>query len=215
MMAGLRVALIDDHPPILRGVVDAIASVLPLEDALTAHRVNEVLDAGGPYDVVVLDLQLGDGSLPADNVSALVGRGWPTLLYTQETNAAVVGRCFRAGASGIVAKTEELSVLAEAVRIVAGGEPYLSGDWAGILDSQEQEIPNLAPREAEALRLYATGLPMKSVARRMGIAPDTVKDYLMRVRRRYDQVGRPAATKTELYMRAVEDGFVEAPRPTR
>lgn len=214
-MAGLRVALVDDHPPILRGAVDAIASVLPLDSALTVHRVNEVLDVGGPYDVVVLDLQLGDGSDPVDNVSALVGKGWPTLLYTQETNAAVVGRCFRAGASGIVGKTEELSVLADAVRIVAGGEPYLSGDWAGVLDSQAQDIPNLAPREAEALRLYATGLPMKSVARRMGISPDTVKDYLMRVRRRYDLVGRPAATKTDLYIRAVEDGFVDGPRSTR
>jgi two-component system, NarL family, response regulator DevR len=52
---------------------------------------------------------------------------------------------------------------------------------------------------------------MKSVARRMGISPETVKDYLMRVRRRYGEVGRPAATKTELYFRAVEDGLVPPP----
>ena len=211
-MTGLRLALVDDHPPILRGAVDAIASDLSLESVLTARRVSDVLEAGGPFDVVVLDLQLGDGSDPVDNIGAMVSRGWPTLIYTQETSVGAVGRCFRAGASGIVGKTEELSVLADAVRIVAGGEPYLSGDWASAIDSRSDEIPNLAPREAEALRLYATGLPMKSVARRMGIAPDTVKDYLMRVRRRYEQVGRPAPTKTELYIRAVEDGFVEAPR---
>jgi len=59
--------------------------------------------------------------------------------------------------------------------------------------------------------MYASGLPMKSVARRMGISPETVKDYLMRVRRRYEEVGRPAATKTELYFRAVEDGLVDPP----
>ena len=80
-----------------------------------------------------------------------------------------------------------------------------------MLRSDAAAIPSLAPREAEALRMYASGLPMKSVARRMGISPETVKDYLMRVRRRYDEVGRPAATKTELYVRAMEDGLVNPP----
>lgn len=209
--APLVIALIDDHPPILRAVIDELTATLGVHRTLTARHVDEILGTPGPYDVVVLDLQLADGTDPADNVRRMVDRGWPVLLYTQETSARVVARCFKAGASGIVGKNQELDDLVDAVRVIAEGQPYLSGDWAAALASEAASIPSLAPRESEALRLYASGLPMKSVARRMSISPETVKDYLMRIRRRYQEVGRPASTKTELYLRAVEDGLVPPP----
>ena len=208
---GLRVALVDDHPAILRAVMGEITAALRVADVCRARHVDEVLTTPGPYDVVVLDVQLADDSDPADNVRRLTERGWPVLLYTQEANARMVARCFRAGAKGIVSKSQDLADLLEAVNLISDGQPYLSGEWASVLNSDAAVIPSLAPREAEALRMYASGLPMKSVARRMGISPETVKDYLMRVRRRYDEVGRPAATKTELYVRAVEDGLVDPP----
>ncbi len=208
---GLRVALIDDHPAILRAVMGEVTAAFRVAEVCRAQRVDEVLATPGPYDVVVLDVQLGDDSDPADNVRRLADKGWPVLLYTQEANPRLVARCFRAGAKGIVGKSHELADLLEAVGLIADGQPYLSGEWASVLRSDAAVIPSLAPREAEALRMYASGLPMKSVARRMGISPETVKDYLMRVRRRYDEVGRPAATKTELYVRAMEDGLVAPP----
>lgn len=207
----LAVAMIDDHPAILSATVSELASRLTLARSVTGRHVDDILATSGPYDVVVLDLQLSDNSEPSDNVRRLTDRGWPVLLYTQETNARVVARCFRAGARGIVGKHQELSELADAVGVIAGGQPYLSSDWAAALASDVDAVPALAPREAQALRLYASGLPMKSVARRMGISAETVKGYLMLVRRRYDEVGRPAATKSELYLRAVQDGFVPPP----
>ena len=208
---GLTVALVDDHPAILRAVISEIMAAFPMSEVCQSKHVDDVLATPGPYDLVVLDVQLGDDSDPATNVRRVSERGWPVLLYTQETNARVVARCFRAGASGIVGKSQDLADLLEAVRLIVSGQPHLSGDWASALSSDAAAIPSLAPREAEALRMYASGLPMKSVARRMGISPETVKDYLMRVRRRYEEVGRPAATKTELYFRAVEDGLVDPP----
>jgi DNA-binding NarL/FixJ family response regulator len=208
---GLRVALVDDHPAILRAVMAEITAAFHVAEVFRARRVDEILATPGPYEIVVLDVQLGDDSDPADNVRRISDQGWPVLLYTQEANARMVARCFRAGAKGIVGKSQDLADLLEAVSLVAAGQPYLSGEWAAVLSSDAAVIPSLAPREAEALKMYASGLPMKSVARRMGISPETVKDYLMRVRRRYDEVGRPAATKTELYVRAMEDGLVDPP----
>lgn len=208
---GLRVALVDDHPAILRALITEITAALHAAEIFSARDVDGVLATQGPYDLVVLDVQLADDSEPAENVRRITARGWPVLLYTQGTNARVIARCFRAGAKGIVGKSQDLADLLEAVSLIADGQPYLSDDWAAVLSSDAAVIPSLAPREAEALKMYASGLPMKSVARRMGISPETVKDYLMRVRRRYDEVGRPAATKSELYVRAVEDGLVDPP----
>lgn len=212
-MEGLRLGVVDDHPPILRGVIDGLRDLLdPVLCAVTAATVPELLASGEDVSMVLLDIHLNDDSDPAENVEILVSRGWPVLLYTQEHRASVVSRCFRAGASGLVNKHEDLAVLAGAIRRVAAGEPHFSPQWAASLaDDTSWRVPDLTSREAEALRYYATGLPLKSVARRMNIAQDTAKEYLIRTRRKYAQAGRPAATKTELYIRAVEDGHVPGP----
>jgi two-component system, NarL family, nitrate/nitrite response regulator NarL len=68
--------------------------------------------------------------------------------------------------------------------------------------------PTLSHQERRALQLYATGLPMKSVAKKMAISEETVKQYLGRVRQKYIVAGRAAPTKLELYHRAVEDGHL-------
>ena len=45
----------------------------------------------------------------------------------------------------------------------------------------------------------------------MEISPHTVKEYLDRVRAKYQQVGRPARTRTELYAEASRDGLLLEP----
>lgn len=52
---------------------------------------------------------------------------------------------------------------------------------------------------------------LAAVARIVGIAQDTVNDYLRRVRLKYAAADRPAPTKTELFMRAQEDGYLPGP----
>lgn len=207
----LVIALIDDHPAILSAVIHELSAALGISSTLTARHVAEVLGTPGPYDVVVLDLQLADGTDPADNVRRLAERGWPVLLYTQEVNARLVARCFAAGASGIVGKGQELEDLVDAIRVVTAGEPYLSSDWAAALVSAADSIPALTPRERQALALYATGLTQDAVARRMHISADTLKEHLKHLRTRYAGVGRPAPDKIDLYKRAVEDGYVPPP----
>ena len=68
--------------------------------------------------------------------------------------------------------------------------------------------PVLSHREREVLRLYASNLPSTSVARQLGITEGSVKEYLKRVRRKYQQLGLAAGTKRDLYHRAREDGLV-------
>lgn len=54
-------------------------------------------------------------------------------------------------------------------------------------------------------------MKLTSVARRLGVTEDTVRTYLLRARNKYSLAGRPANTKTDLYIRAVEDGILPAP----
>ena len=211
--AALRIGAIDDHPAILRGVVSALATYLPVPATVVlADTVDALLDHLQPVDIVLLDLSLGDGSSPEDNVGRLRKHGLDVLLFTQEVQPRRVAAALAAGAKGVVGKGQDLEELADAVMVVAAGDVHLSQEWAAALESQSQRItPKLSQRELEALELYAAGLPMKSVAHRLNIGMDTVREYLLRVRAKYESSGRPANTKTDLYIRAVEDGYLPPP----
>ncbi len=211
-MAGVRLGLVDDHRAISAGVPVGLATQLTLDGPVVQARTVTELESAteGPFDVVILDVRLDDGSDPADNVRRLCARGWSVLLYTNEVSASVLAQCLSAGARGVVGKHEDWPVLAEAVLTAAGGDDFCNPEWAIAVDALAAagRIPSLSEREVQVVKLYAAGLPAKSVARRLGIAEDTVKEFLRRIRRKYAAAGRPAATKAELTLRAVEDGHV-------
>ena len=50
------------------------------------------------------------------------------------------------------------------------------------------------------------------VARRLGMYPETLKTHLRRIRQKYREADRPAPTRRDLYVRAVEDGLLPPPR---
>nr|WP_255480951.1 LuxR C-terminal-related transcriptional regulator [Quadrisphaera sp. RL12-1S] len=53
-------------------------------------------------------------------------------------------------------------------------------------------------RELEVLALYATGIPAKSVARRMGVGLETVKTYVKRLRAKAEPLSIATTTRLEL-----------------
>jgi two-component system, NarL family, nitrate/nitrite response regulator NarL len=117
-----------------------------------------------------------------------------------------------AGARGYALKSEQATQVRSAIREVAAGRDWITPHLAYILATDDgPDGPALSHQERRALQLYATGLPMKSVARKMTISEETVKQYLGRVREKYALAGRAAPTKLELYYRAVEDGHLPPP----
>ena len=72
-----------------------------------------------------------------------------------------------------------------------------------------REIKDAARRQLAAVG--ADGLSLRAVARELGMDRETLKTHLRRIRAKYTEVGRPAPTRRDLYVRAVEDGLVPAP----
>jgi DNA-binding CsgD family transcriptional regulator len=76
--------------------------------------------------------------------------------------------------------------------------------------------PRLAPRQREVLVAYAVGNDvLPTVARRLGMERETFKTHLRRIRKKYEAVGRPAPTRRDLYVRALEDGLIAPPADGR
>lgn len=209
-----RLAIIDDHELVregLRALLGSDASVTA-EGYVVVYCGDSVADAiGSGVDVALLDVELGsDQPDVATNCRALVSSGVGVLLISAFDEPGAVRAGLASGALGFVPKRVSLDDLHEALRSVAADEMYLSVDLAALLASGP-EVPDLSPRERDALRLYASGLKLAAVARRMDISPHTVKEYLDRVRAKYQQVGRPARTRTELYAEASRDGLLLEP----
>jgi two-component system, NarL family, nitrate/nitrite response regulator NarL len=158
--------------------------------------------------VMLLDVDLGAGSDPVGvNVVHCVTAGIPVLLISSNEDSIAIKAGINAGALGFVPKRVSYQDLSKALEYVSRGEIFLSVDLAAIL-SGSTEKPELSPRELDALRLYASGLTLNSVARRMDISPHTAKEYLDRVRTKYGHIGREARTRTELYVAAQDDGLL-------
>jgi DNA-binding NarL/FixJ family response regulator len=99
-----------------------------------------------------------------------------------------------------------------AIREIAAGRDWISARLAYVFATDDAaDRPALSDQEKRAPQLYAAGLPLKSVARKMAISEETVKQYLRRVRSKYALAGRASPTKLALYYRAVEDGHLLPP----
>jgi DNA-binding NarL/FixJ family response regulator len=215
-----RIGLVEDHESVAIGLAAMLAPEPDLDLVLTAGTVPELLaaavgratDTQPALDLVVLDLRLADGSSPEDNVRALRNRGMEVLVFTGADNAFLVRAAAKAGVLGVVRKSEDVPTVVAAMRRAASGEQVVTTDWAAAIDADPQlSNVGLSPRQEEVLTLYASGEKASRVARLTGLSEQTVNDYLGRIRQKYADAGRPAPTKTDLYKRAVEDGWLPVP----
>lgn len=211
-----RIGHIDDHVTTrvgLRTLLDGCEDLVLVAGAAT---VPELLEQTTDLDLVLLDLRLADGSTPRSNVAALQEQGMEVLAYTSGEDPYMLRQAARAGVLGVLPKTEDEATVVSAIREAAFGHIVPSAEWAAAIDG-DPGLPDvgLTPRQREVLELYASGLTAVSVARRTGLAEQTVLDYINRIRRKYAEAGRPATSKTDLFQRALEDGFAPLPETPR
>lgn len=141
---------------------------------------------------------------------------WRAAATHRKNGTTATEDSFAARADSLNSETQELPSVDDMARSSDSAapkwiRPRARGRFSG--PRYVSDWPSLSPQEKRLLMLYATGLPMKSVARRMEIRLDTAKQYLHRARTKYAEAGRPAWTKVELHRRAIEDGYLPVPVP--
>ncbi|WP_062077348.1 response regulator transcription factor [Demequina globuliformis] len=202
-----RIALVEDHALISMGFTDLVASAPDIELVAAVTTVRDL--PATPLDLVVLDLRLADGSAPADNVATVLATRTPVLIYTGAEDRTLIQSAARSGASGLVRKSAAPEELLEAIRVAAAGGAVFTTEWAAAIDAAADLVDaGLSEREMEVLAMYAAGETAQSVASELGISKATVADYVIRIRRKYFEAGRPAASRVDLYRRAMEDGLL-------
>lgn len=208
----VKVAIVDDHDAI-RFAFKTACEEYGLQFCGASDTVAGLLalNPGNPCEVVVLDLSLADGSVVADNVKAILEAGSQVLVFSIADKRAQVASALKAGAAALVRKSQSMEDLVKAIRLVACGVVVNNTETSAVIDSDLafKTQAKLSPREREVLTLYASGFALKQAAAEMNIAQSTAKELIDRVRAKYSSVGRPTSTKTDLLLRAIEDGILE------
>ena len=194
---------------------DAMVSLLVphLEDVDIVYAGDSIEDAMSAIatqgaDLVILDLDLNDGRSPVLNVASMADLGVPVIVVSALGDPATIRACLAAGVLGFVSKQARPEEVLQALTAALRGEQTMSPEVASALISQPNDQLNLSDQERRAMVLYASGLKMESVARRMNVSRTTAEEYIKRVRAKARKAGTPMPTKTDMYRMAQRAGML-------
>lgn len=211
-MSGIRVLLVDDHPVVRAGLRALLGDFDGLEVAAEAadgaSAVAEVARQealGTPFDVVLMDLQMGAGLDGAEATRQIRAAGGPPVLIltTYDSDADILA-AVDAGAAGYMLKDAEPEDISAAVAAAAQGRTALAPQVAGrLLGQLRSPETTLSPRELELLELLAGGLANRAIARQLFISEATVKTHLVHIYEKLGVDNRTAAVNESLKRRII------------
>ncbi|HTT96485.1 MAG TPA: response regulator transcription factor [Rhizomicrobium sp.] len=131
-------------------------------------------------DIVVVDISMpGCSGVEAARRIRAVGLTARLVFLTMQADPEIAAEAFAAGASGYLLKSRPAAEFVKALRHVAEGRRYLTpaiqgGDIEALPTPRQHGLAHISLREREVLKLLVSGLPIKTVATRLGIKPRTV-----------------------------------------
>jgi DNA-binding NarL/FixJ family response regulator len=214
--AGARVIVVDNHEAIHAGIrhwcsqadppIAVVASYRSVDELLTHQR-----GSAAGSEVVVFDVELQPGRPGLGELQRVVDLGHRVVVYTHITAAEIMLQALEAGAASYVTKLDDCTHLVDAIRAASRGRAHVAPHTAvALCHNTAFGRPQLAPREKEVLLAWFRTDSKDDVARRLSIAPATVRTHLERVRAKYAAAGRSAPTKAALVARAIQDGIISA-----
>ncbi|MEV1020462.1 response regulator transcription factor [Streptomyces sp. NPDC050264] len=188
----VRILLCDDHVVVRAGLLALLDSADGIEVVGEAGTGEEALALAARLtpDVVLMDLQLGDGIDGVETTRRIASGPAPTphvlVLTTYDTDADIT-RAIEAGATGYLLKAERPEELFAAIQAAAQGRTTLSAPVASrVMANLRSPRPTLTDRERDILAQLAHGLGNREIARALFISEATVKTHLGRI---YDKLG--------------------------
>ncbi len=205
----IRVAILDDHQSVVDGYVYRLSANKNIQVVGSANYGSQLdeLVKDGNIDVILLDVSVpnseqDESPFPLLSVLPRLRKDYPemaVLVISMHGERPLVRAVMDAGANGYILKDDRQATqqLAEAVTLVSTGGIYLSKQLRALFTKPGPMDPvqNLSKRQLEALSITAAypEITTEDLAKRMDIAPSTVRNLLSKAYRRLHVRNRTAA----------------------
>ena len=214
--ATIHVLLVDDHQLTRSG----IARLLQDEDGLEVMAEVDSGEAALDYvqrnpfmhpDVILMDARMpGIGGVEATHQLLSHFSDLKILGLSSIASGVVPSQMLRAGALGFITKNIAVAELVKALRMVAGGQHYVTTEVASqlALDPFNQHrkplFDKLSRREMQISQMLTDGKKVSQISEYLKLSPKTVYSYRYRI---FEKLG--IRSDVELTILAVKHGLTE------
>jgi two-component system, NarL family, nitrate/nitrite response regulator NarL len=179
----IRILIADDHEMVLDVFAMYLSSAPDLEvtTAKTLDEALEHIEAAGPFDVVLLDLNMpGMNGVTGLRRAIRSNTGKPVAIITGNPTPRMLDEIMNAGSSGIVLKTTGVRSLANAIRFMHAGEHYMPLELVRERHNAGRQTKNgrLSDKEMLVLSYLAEGKQNKEIANDLKLAEPTIKMHV-------------------------------------
>ncbi len=212
----IKILIVEDHQLVREMLVVACSRTWTEADVQGATCGSEAIAIAEEMqpDVILLDLCLPDGEgLDFAQQLRELCRQAKIIALTAHTDEFTIHRASHLRLHGFVDKNEQpLDVLREAVESVLAGRQFLSNTARRVREEIRFDPVSfskvLSDREISLLSLLGQGLSNEEIARRVGLAPTTVKLHRNKIMMRIGVHSTP-----QLMRYAISKGFVHMHSP--
>ncbi len=187
MKNDLHILVADDHPIVLRGLIDSLHDISGKTTVEGVSHLEDVLDLINKtqFDLILLDLLMPgmnglDGFLQAQERSPVT----PIAIISGIDDKDTIKNAIDMGAAGYIVKTSNVDLLINAVNLILSGGVYIPHEAFqenlrnSYIYPTEQPSVELSPRQKEILDLIHDGLSNKEVAKKLNLNLSTVKGHI-------------------------------------
>ncbi|MBR9855631.1 MAG: response regulator transcription factor [Algicola sp.] len=173
----------DDHPLLLKGLVDELESkgYNVVAQATNGLEALETLVAQQP-DIAILDIQMPMLSgIEVIAKARKVGNKTRFILLTSHKEEGLIYRAKQLGISGYLMKEEPFSEIQKCIQMVSAGKTYFSKTFKQVVETtinpQLQKLKLLSSSERTILRMMAQSKTSKEIAGELLISLRTVQKH--------------------------------------
>jgi len=189
----IKLAVVDDHPIVIQGIVSLINNLENMHVVGSFHSGSALISFlnNNEIDIILLDIMLPDGN--GIELCAQVKKLSPktvVIAISNHTERSIIMQILQNGASGYILKNASVEELKNGIETALRGELAFSREVIEIIAKPSvndlKGRPKFTKREKQILQLIAQGKTTAGIADELFLSPLTVETHRRNMMQKLD-----------------------------